>query len=262
MIVVYDAGPQDMSEGPKSLAAPVYYARLTQALVGALTVQTAEGALYEVDMRLRPSGRQGPVATSLTAFAAYQMSEAWTWEHLALSRARVIAGPKPLQSALSDAVQTALAMPRNPENELADVREMRARIASAREGADFDPWDMKLGRGRMQDIELCLQTGKVLNPQVTAVAPMAMIPPLIDVGWLTKAEGDFLRDLLRRLTAVQGLMRLAVEADFSPERGGPGLCGLIAEVTGTETIETLEAEIMAASTKAAGLIDAVLEGRG
>ena len=74
-----------------------YYARLTQRLITALSAQTAEGGLYDVDMRLRPSGQKGPVATRLSSFNDYQNGEAWTWEHLALTRARVVAGSFRLQ---------------------------------------------------------------------------------------------------------------------------------------------------------------------
>ncbi|MDE3029823.1 MAG: glutamine-synthetase adenylyltransferase, partial [Paracoccaceae bacterium] len=91
LIVIYDPDGLEASEGPRPLAARPYYARLTQALVTALTAPMAEGRLYEVDMRLRPSGRQGPVATAIDAFRSYQVTEAWTWEHLALTRARAIA---------------------------------------------------------------------------------------------------------------------------------------------------------------------------
>ncbi|HSG54782.1 MAG TPA: glutamine-synthetase adenylyltransferase, partial [Paracoccaceae bacterium] len=92
LIVIYDADGVENSDGRRPLAARPYYARLTQAMVTALTAPMAEGKLYEVDMRLRPSGTQGPVATSLTSFRDYQMNEAWIWEHLALTRARAVAG--------------------------------------------------------------------------------------------------------------------------------------------------------------------------
>ena len=90
-----------MSDGKRPLAARAYYARLTQAMVTAMSAQMAEGRLYEVDVRLRPSGRQGPVATSLESFRSYQETEAWTWEHLALTRARVMAG----DAGLADEVE-------------------------------------------------------------------------------------------------------------------------------------------------------------
>ena len=92
LIVIYDGDGVDASDGRRPLATRAYYARLTQALVPAISAPTAAGRLYEVDMRLRPSGRQGPVATGLSAFRDYQTTEAWTWEHLALTRARPVAG--------------------------------------------------------------------------------------------------------------------------------------------------------------------------
>ena len=92
LIVIYDAAGVDQSEGRRPLLSRLYYARLTQAMITALTAPMAEGRLYEVDMRLRPSGNQGPVATGWASFQEYQRSDAWVWEHLALTRARVITG--------------------------------------------------------------------------------------------------------------------------------------------------------------------------
>ena len=98
LITVYDfAGEGAQSEGAKSLSGSQYYMRFTQRLIAALSAQTAEGSLYQVDMRLRPSGNQGPVATSLASFVDYQRNSAWTWEHLALTRARVVSGPPELR---------------------------------------------------------------------------------------------------------------------------------------------------------------------
>ena len=102
LIMIYDADGVDASDGPRPLSTRPYYARLTQALVTALSAPMAEGRLYEVDMRLRPSGRSGPVATSLQAFQTYQLEEAWTWEHLALTRGRPITG----SDALAQDVET------------------------------------------------------------------------------------------------------------------------------------------------------------
>ena len=97
LILIYDFDREaEQSDGPKPLAPQHYYTRLTQRLINAISARTPEGALYEVDMRLRPSGQKGPVATQLSSFASYQANEAWTWEHMALTRARVIAGSREL----------------------------------------------------------------------------------------------------------------------------------------------------------------------
>ncbi len=98
------------------------------ALISALASQTAEGTLYEVDMRLRPSGQKGPVATQLSSFIDYQQREAWTWEHLALTRARVISGPPDLHERRRAAIRQVLTLPRDRAKIAADVRDMRARI--------------------------------------------------------------------------------------------------------------------------------------
>ena len=130
LILIYDFDhEQPDSDGERSLHGAQYFARFTQRLISALSSQTNYGALYHVDMRLRPSGRSGPVATSLDAFASYQESEAWTWEHMALTRARPIAGPQPLKDAAAAAVRKILTSPRDPQKLLADVADMRQRMA-------------------------------------------------------------------------------------------------------------------------------------
>ncbi|MBC7736069.1 MAG: glutamine-synthetase adenylyltransferase, partial [Candidatus Saccharibacteria bacterium] len=134
LIVIYDAAGVAASEGVKPLAAQTYYARLTQSLVTALTVPMAEGRLYEVDMRLRPSGRQGPVATSVQSFRAYQMDEAWTWEHLALTRARVLAGDTGLAAEVEALRLAVLVAKSSGPTVVRDVADMRARLAEARPG--------------------------------------------------------------------------------------------------------------------------------
>jgi glutamate-ammonia-ligase adenylyltransferase len=156
LIVIYDAKGAEGSDGPRPLATRPYYARLTQALVTALTAQMPEGRLYEVDMRLRPSGRAGPVATSLQSFTSYQETEAWTWEHLALTRARVLAGEPTLAGEVEDFRRGLLRRKGQGASVRADVAEMRARLAAAKPAQG--PWDAKNGPGRIMDIELAAQT--------------------------------------------------------------------------------------------------------
>ena len=113
LILIYDAPrwprrPDGASTGPRPLAVSTYYARLSQRLISAITAPTAEGRLYEVDMRLRPSGNSGPIASSLAAFAQYQRDGAWTWEHMALTRARPVAGDPALCQRVAAAIRAAL----------------------------------------------------------------------------------------------------------------------------------------------------------
>lgn len=258
LIMVYDATPDMNSDGKRPLAAPQYYARFTQALVSALSAPTAEGELYEVDMRLRPSGRQGPVATSLSGFIGYHAERAWTWEHLALTRGRVVAGPDDLCTRLTQAMHDILDRPHDREKVLADVREMRARIAETRQ--TDDPWAMKERPGRLRDIELALQTGKLLTPGITACAPRHMIAPLAEAGFLTRDEAAHLSTAVARLMALQHYARLALFKDFDVESGGPGLNALVAEAGGAETIDELRVMLAEDAERSEQIVTRVLEG--
>ncbi len=130
---------------------------------------TAEGALYEVDTRLRPSGEQGPPAASLDSFVRYQAEQAWTWEHMALCRARPLYGSPEGRAALDAAVQEVLTSPRDPAKLRTDVIEMRARMAQHKPGKGA--LDVKLARGGLVDLEFLvhhaqLASGKGLDPRM------------------------------------------------------------------------------------------------
>src|SRR6185295_10676606 len=126
LIFVYDIPPGiETSDGRQPLPPIQYYTRLSAKIVTALTAHTNEGTLYEVDMRLRPSGRAGPLANSLEGFETYHAQSAWTWEHMALTRTRVIHGPPALVDRLTDIVRAALCRPRDPDTLVRDVADMR-----------------------------------------------------------------------------------------------------------------------------------------
>ena len=157
------------SDGRRPLGATLYFNRLAQRIGAALSVPTAEGALYEVDTRLRPSGAQGPLAVSLDSFARYQHQEAWTWEHMALTRARPLFGPEAGQAALNRIVREVLTAPRDPEKLMADVLAMRGEMA--RHKPAKGPLDAKLLRGGLVDLEFLvhftqLRHGKGLHPSL------------------------------------------------------------------------------------------------
>src|SRR4029077_3994366 len=119
----------EASDGARPLSVSAYYARLSQRLIGAVTARTAEGRRYEFDMRLRPSGSSGPIASSLDAFAQYQRDAAWTWERMALTRARPVAGDVGWCQRIDEAIRTALTAPRDASGLLVDVADMRERLA-------------------------------------------------------------------------------------------------------------------------------------
>ena len=139
------------SDGDRPLGATLYFNRLAQRVVAALSVPTAEGALYEVDTRLRPSGAQGPISVSIDAFARYQRENAWTWEHMALARARVLHGPAAAREQLHQVIRTVLEMPRDPDKLRSDVLEMRATMAQHKPAKSA--LDIKLVRGGLVDVE-------------------------------------------------------------------------------------------------------------
>jgi len=160
LIVIYDAEGIEFSDCPTPLNSRLYYTRLTQALVTAMTVEMSQGKLYEVDMRLRPSGRKGPVATSWTSFKDYQTNEAWAWEHLALTRGRVICGNSELSINIED-FRLQLIKNVRPEVAVRSLKEMREKIQKI--DLNNNKWEFKQGIGRMQDIELFSQLSTVIN---------------------------------------------------------------------------------------------------
>ncbi len=139
------------SDGKRPLGATHYYNRLAQRVTAALSVPTAEGALFEVDTRLRPSGEQGPLAVAFDSFARYQSEQAWTWEHMALCRARVLHGSKAARQDLVGIVSSALLQPRDPGRLRDEVLEMRATIAGHKPPRGV--LDVKLARGGLVDLE-------------------------------------------------------------------------------------------------------------
>src|SRR5215469_6727401 len=156
LILIYDVPPGvETSDGAHPLAVSGYYARLSQRLIGAITAPTAEGRLYEVDMRLRPSGAAGPIASHFTGFARYQRESAWTWEHMALTRARPVAGDAGLRQRISETLEAVLRMPRDPQRLVSDIATMRRRIAE--ENPRPSPWDLKNRRGGLIDLEFFVQ---------------------------------------------------------------------------------------------------------
>lgn len=167
LVLLFTGDHAAESDGARSLGATLYFNRLAQRVIAALSVPTAEGALYEVDTRLRPSGTQGPIAVSLDSFARYQRESAWTWEHMALARARVLYGPAAGRAALEQIVRDVLTQPRDPAKLKADVLEMRSEMAKHKPAKG--PLDVKLARGGLVDVEfithyLQLREGIALQP--------------------------------------------------------------------------------------------------
>ncbi|TGT61318.1 bifunctional [glutamine synthetase] adenylyltransferase/[glutamine synthetase]-adenylyl-L-tyrosine phosphorylase [Mesorhizobium sp. M00.F.Ca.ET.170.01.1.1] len=250
LILLYDHDPDaEESDGEKPLAPSHYYTRMTQRLIAAVSAPTAEGVLYELDLRLRPSGNKGPVATHIDAYKKYQRQDAWTWEHLALARARAIGGDAELCAEVEGDVAAVLAQPRDAAKVKAEAFEMRALIEKEKPPRDL--WDIKLVAGGLIDLEFIAQvaviTGNVEpGRRVTATADiLARLAPqfaAIDVRH-ELCEAD------RLYTALTQMIRLCLTGEFQRDDVPPGLSDLLLGVTDLPDFGVLEAHLKETSRK-------------
>ncbi|WP_108789784.1 bifunctional [glutamate--ammonia ligase]-adenylyl-L-tyrosine phosphorylase/[glutamate--ammonia-ligase] adenylyltransferase [Erythrobacter sp. Alg231-14] len=189
------------SDGKRPLGATLYFNRLASRVSAALSVPTAQGALYEVDTRLRPQGNQGPLAVSTEAFAKYQRETAWTWEHMALMRARVLAGSPQARAEVEAAVSEVLLSPRD-DGKLRDaILEMRDEMAKHKTARG--PLDVKLLRGGLVDVEFLTHYHQLRRAaELSNSAPDALSPDL-----MTAIKSMIAADILPRAMApAYGLM--------------------------------------------------------
>ena len=166
LVFIHDARGDEISDGARPLEAPRYFARLAQKLVSLLGTVTVAGRLYEVDVRLRPDGAKGLLVSSLDSFADYQQQRAWTWEQLALVRARAIAGDDGLREGIARVRRQALVRERDPAELREQVVAMRRRMRQELDRSDGARFDLKQGEGGLVDLEFLLQA-KVLALAVT-----------------------------------------------------------------------------------------------
>jgi glutamate-ammonia-ligase adenylyltransferase len=262
LILIYDAPEAvEASTGPRPLAVSTYYARLCHRLINALTVMTPEGNLYEVDMRLRPSGTKGPVATSLAAFRRYHDESAWTWEQMALTRARVVAGPEALGETVMALVREVLTQPRDHDRLVVDVAEMRQRMAEQHRNPP--PWDVKHRRGGLIDIEFIAQylqlRDAAAQPKVLHQNTGAALAALAEAGGLEAGAADELLATLRLWRNLQGLLKLTVEEPFDENAAPPALKALLARGAGAVDFDRLKTDMDAAAARALACFDALVE---
>jgi glutamate-ammonia-ligase adenylyltransferase len=225
LIFVYESPDDARSDGARPLPAATYYARLGQRLVSALSAATPEGRLYEIDMRLRPSGNLGPVACSVDNFERYQLETAQTWEHQALTRARVVAGDEDLARRVESIVRRALLVPRDPDALARQVNAMRARIF--REHGSGDPWHIKHVGGGLVELEFLAQ---FLQLRFAPAQPSLLTTGTVDTflratvgGLLEPDDGAALVEAARLYHRLQAVLRLSVHENFDPGRGPVGL---------------------------------------
>jgi glutamate-ammonia-ligase adenylyltransferase len=254
-------GPHAASE-IKGWDAVTFYGRFTQRLIAALSSQTAQGGLYEVDMQLRPSGTKGPVAVSFAAFEGYYETEAETWELLALTRARVVWATSPaFAEAAQGAIERALRRPRDRQTVAADVREMRELMA--RERPPKGEWDLKLTPGGLVDIEFAAQflqlahagEGGPLEPN-TAAALAAFretgLGPPKPLAGLEKAW--------RLQQDLTQLLKVALADGTDPADEPAAFRKLLARAGGVRDFRQLQSALAAARTAAHAAYDTIVAG--
>jgi len=243
LVVIYDFDETAReSTGPRSLDAVVYYTRLTQRLVSALTVPTRRGLLYEVDLRLRPQGGKGPVASQFKGFVNYQKTEADLWEHMALTRARVLAGDDAFGSDVAQAVKDILTTERDPKHVFKEVRAMRELIAQ--EKGDDDPWDMKLARGGLTDLDFIAQALVLAHaykhPSLAGLSTEATFAEAQSVGLLSSDDARTLTEAHRLFNDIFQWQRLTIEGRFDAEKVPPVILKRLATVAGLPSAKVLQ----------------------
>ena len=252
LIVVYDqdASPQ----------ASHHYARMTQRLIAAISAPMGEGVLYPVDMRLRPSGKSGPVAVRIDGFLAYQQKEAWTWEHLALTRARPVAGPAGLRERLSAEIRQVLTMRRDRAKTAADVHEMRERIEAEKGTADI--WRTKTHKGGLIDAEFIAQFLQIVHaadePSILSTNTAQALNNLVQAGVLRPADGSTLLSAAELYHSIAHILRLCTEGEYAPATAPKDLTGLLLQATGEPDIARLEARLREAYADTAQLFAALV----
>ena len=241
LMLIYDhQANAELSDGIKPFSPNQYYARLTQRLITALSAPTAEGTLFEVDLRLRPSGSKGPVAVSFSSFLSYQKQEAWTWEKLALTRARVVAGDAELEQDLKNSIQSILIEKRDINNIRKDVCDMRNLML--KEQAKKGPWDIKRTKGGLVEVEFIAQYLQLIanEPQILSTNTLQALLNAEKNQSLSASHAttlNFACQLFQNLTQV---LRLCVLDYFDPKYGSKSLNQAIARTAGMPDIAAAE----------------------
>jgi glutamate-ammonia-ligase adenylyltransferase len=230
LVYLFTGSFETESDGPKPLGATQYFNRLAQRITNALSVHTAAGPLYEVDTRLRPSGAQGLLAVSLDSFARYQREEAWTWEHLALTRARPVFGSPQARAALGAILTETLERPRDFDELARHAVKMRGDIARHKPPAS--DLDVKLVPGGLVDLEFLIHINQFRHNMAFDPDLRAALEQLVAAGHLA---GDLIaaHDLITRFLVVSRLV--SPKSTEPPEATRP----LVARACGAESWDAL-----------------------
>jgi glutamate-ammonia-ligase adenylyltransferase len=234
LVLLYDHDPEatESTGGRKNLAPSEYFIRLAPQVVGAITAPGAEGRLWEVDMRLRPSGSKGPVAIRLATFEQYHRDNAWTWERMALTRARAVAGPPALKRRITEALRAGIVKPGAAEVALADAAAMRARML--RELPAEGAWDVKAMPGGLIEVEFIAQALQLAHApaesRVLATTTRIALARLGQYGFLPPEEVKALVAADRLWRTIAGLVRLTIGKSRDAALPAPAAAALLRNV--------------------------------
>lgn len=261
LIILYDfADDVDASDGSKPLSPPQYFARLTRRLITALTSQTEEGTLYEVDMRLRPSGSKGPVASNIASFEDYQETQAWTWEKMALTRARIMAGDGLLKARAEEIIHRVLCTKRDRAETLADVTDMRARMLQGSNNDDH--WDFKHVRGGLIEIEFIAQALQLVHahdsPQVLQCNTIAALHALHDTGHLTAGDHEALVAAAKLYQGLTQMLRLCSSGKFELRLAPVDLIAKLLRASGAPKVSVMQAMLADANRQVSEIFDRLI----
>jgi glutamate-ammonia-ligase adenylyltransferase len=264
LILLYDFDPEHPdSDGARPLQGAHYFARFTQRLISAFTTRTNYGVLYEVDMRLRPSGRAGPVASHVESFAQYQEREAWTWEHMALTRARVISSSAAFRDKIEKIIRQVLTRPRSAAAVANDVKEMRRAVAL--EKGDKDVWDLKYAAGGMVDIDFIAQYLQLVHaaekPDILDVSTLHVLDNAARLGVLPQSFAEILRAAAHLYHDLTQILRLCVTDRFKPETAGDDLLRVMARAGDAPDFSSLEARVKETQSEVRRVFRNLVEGR-
>ncbi len=260
LMVIYDA---PAAGGAGGLDAVTWASRLVRRLLAAISTPTEEGVLYDVDMQLRPSGAKGPAAVSLSAFRNYHQGEAWTWEKMALVKARIIAGSPALAAAVAAEIGRILRQPRDKARTARDVADMRQRVAAAKPAAN--PWDLKTAEGGVTDLDFIIQfltlvaapAGLPLAPE-----PARAIAALSAAGALSAPQSEILAQAHRVFEATMQLARAASGGVFAPGSSAEPVRRLMAALFGASSLPDAEQRLIALENRVKSVYEDIVVAAG
>ncbi|WP_413992816.1 bifunctional [glutamine synthetase] adenylyltransferase/[glutamine synthetase]-adenylyl-L-tyrosine phosphorylase [Labrys okinawensis] len=264
LIVLYDHDSDACeTDGPRPIAPSVWFARLTQRLIAALSAPTAQGTLFSVDMRLRPSGQKGPVAIQVDGFRDYQHKEAWTWEHMAMTRARPIAGDVALGEVIRGTIAEILTVRRDPAKIHKDVIEMRTLLEKEKGGRGT--WDLKNTAGGLVDIEFIAQTLQLLHaadhPQMLDTNTGRALDKALEAGVLANTAHERLSEAWRLYTALSQAIRFCVGGNLDPDKTSEAGKALLCRVAECSDFDELNSLIAVTQTRIREIFRQVIGGK-